>query len=234
MIPPTTSPTFEPTPDYYEESDDPDEETDDLDEETDDPDEESEETAEEPTDPEGPTGTAETAVPTASPKTSLTASPTISPTTNPTAELTAESTAKPSTAPTSSPTPAPSPRPSIAPSSSPSLPFIEREKNRLKSEEKEIERVAKNTTAEVMAGVIAVLSLIGMLFTAQQLLEKPDGLCASCCRCSLTFCTLCIKMCCLPCSLICGYKYNGYTGSDPSNKAVFLQAEEYTDDLELT
>ena len=73
-----------------------------------------------------------------------------------------------------------------------------------------------------------------MLFTAQQLLENPDGLCTSFCRLSLTVASLLMRLCCVPCSLICGYKYKGYTGTDQNNKAVFLQAEEYTNDLDDT
>lgn len=81
---------------------------------------------------------------------------------------------------------------------------------------------------------MAVLAIVGMLLTAQQILTNPDGLCASFCRLSLSCMSLFIGFCCLPCRMICGYKYKGYTGSDPNNKAVFLQAETYTNDLELT
>jgi len=40
---------------------------------------------------------------------------------------------------------------------------------------------------EVLAGVLAVLGIIGMLLTAWKLLENPNGLCASYCGLSVNF-----------------------------------------------
>ncbi len=163
-----------------------------------------------------------------SPSTSQSSSPSIS------------SSISPSTSPTQQPSLRPSltlsSPPSSTPSSAPSkhLSFMDKEKIKAEAGEEDFIEIVHDPVARSMAAIFAFLSIFGMLFTAQQLLERPDGLCANCCRLSLKLATIFMKLCCMPCSLICGYKPNGYTGTDQTNRAVFLQAEEYTDDLELT
>ena len=188
-----------------------------------------------------PTSSPQTSLPTASQEEQGTENPTQTPTVKVTNEQTEVSTSPPTSSPSSLPmteypTINASHQPSTKPSTAPSqyIPFIDREKAYIAGEEEEVSKVIHDPTADVMAGLLAFFGLVGMLVTAQQLFDHPDGLCASCCRLSLTFASLLIRMCCIPCSVLCGFKYKGYTGSDPSNKAIFLQAEEYTDDLELT
>jgi hypothetical protein len=183
----------------------------------------------------------------------MTSSPTFQPTPNPTSKTTESKNddnpeSNTSIAPTPSPTktksinqpPSPNPTYTITSTTSPStpptqyIPFFEREKNKAKEEEEQIIQLIHDPTADILATIFALSAIIGMLYTAQQIFEHPDGLCASCCRLSLTVTSLCIRLLCVPCTLICGYRYKGYTGSDPNNKAVFLQAEEYTNELELT
>jgi hypothetical protein len=111
--------------------------------------------------------------------------------------------------------------------------FMEKEKIIAEEEEQEIMNIIENTTAEVIAGIFAFLSIAFMLFTAAQLLENPNGLCASCCRLTLKTVRLFVKFfCCIPLSFLCGTKYDEYTPSDPLDKSTFLEAEEYTKDLE--
>ena len=139
----------------------------------------------------------------------------------------------PSKAPTKAPVHHwPTHPPTIAPTRTPTfMPTSEAWADKVKDEEERLKALAEDRTAEVIAGVIAVLGIIGMLLTAYQLFENPDGLCASCCRLSLKISSFFLKVICLPCRLCCG-RYSGYHTSDPENRAVFV--EEYTNDLELT
>lgn len=139
----------------------------------------------------------------------------------------------PSKAPTQAPVHHwPTHPPTIAPTRTPTfMPTSEAWADKVKDEEERLKALAEDRTAEVVAGVIAVLGIIGMLLTAYQLFENPDGLCASCCRLSLKISTFLLKVICLPCRLCCG-RYSGYHTSDPENRTVFV--EEYTNDLELT
>jgi len=180
-----------------------------------------------------------------SPNTS-TPSPSTSTTTAASASPSASASTSPSISPSSTFSTSPtfsSPQPSLSfsspPTTSPSSPpskhlsFVEREKIKAQEDEEDFVQIVQDPVARAMAVIFAFVSIIGMLVTAQQLLEKPDGICANFCRLSLKAATLCMKCCCIPCSLLCGYKPNGYTGTDQTNRAVFLQAEEYTDDLEM-
>ena len=133
--------------------------------------------------------------------------------------------------PTRAPT-APTPDPTMDPTRRPSPePTTEAWGDKVKDEEARIIQLANDNTAEALGGIIFVFGIIGMLFTATQLFEHPDGLCASCCRLSLRATSFIMKILCLPCRLCCG-RYNGYTSSDPRERTVFV--EQYTNDLELT
>lgn len=137
---------------------------------------------------------------------------------------------------TSSPTEDKSPMPSVPitpnPTKSPTMaPTTESWSEKVKDEQEKLKELANDRTAEVLAGILAFLGISGMLFTAYQFMEYPDGLCVSCCRLSLKVVTFLLKILCLPCR-ICFGRYTGYTGSDPRNRTVFV--EEYTNDLELT
>ena len=147
-----------------------------------------------------------------------------------------DSTSSETSGATSKSTPNPTPSPTTPePSSTPSqfIPFLEREKENLEKETEKVNELIHDPTADVLAALFFFLGIVGMLITAQQILEKPDGLCSSLCRLALTFASLIMRLLCVPCTLVCGYKYRGYQGGNPTNKAVFLQAEEYTNDLDL-
>lgn len=126
------------------------------------------------------------------------------------------------------PTPYPTKNPTLMPSP---MPTTEAWGDKVKDEEEKIKQLASDKTAEAVAGIIAFLGIIGMLTTAYNLFENPDGMCAMFCRLSLKFTSFIMKVVCLPCRLCCG-KYSGYTSSDPKNRTLFV--EEYTNDLELT
>ena len=98
--------------------------------------------------------------------------------------------------------------------------------------EHEIIDIVQNPTADGLGLFLVLIAVIGMILTAWQLLENPDGLCSSCCRYSVQISRCMLKVLCLPCSVFCG-KYTGYQGTDPANRAKFLTPEEYTHDLEL-
>ena len=138
---------------------------------------------------------------------------------------------KATSSPTSTPK-SPTARPTMRPTRRPSpMPTTEAWADKVKDEENRIKQLANDKTAEVAAGLFFFLGIIGMVFTAQQLIENPDGLCGSLCRLSIKFSAFMLKLVCLPCRLCCG-KYNGYSTSDPKNRTLFV--EEYTNDLELT
>ena len=149
--------------------------------------------------------------------------PTPSPTVSPTKE---QKTQSPTQAPlpTESPTRYPTRNPTTQPTT-------EAFADKVKDQEEKIKRLANDKTAEIMGALIAFFGVIGMIFTAWQLFENPDGLCASCCRLSIKGSSFLLKIICLPCKLCCG-RYAGYTSSDPKNRTLFV--EEYTNDLELT
>jgi hypothetical protein len=136
---------------------------------------------------------------------------------------------------TKQPTPAPK-LPTAYPTKNPTrmpspMPTTEAWGDKVKDETERIKVLASDRTAESFAVAITFLGIIGMLVTAHNLFENPDGLCANFCRLSLKIASLILKLVCFPCRLCCG-KYSGYSTSDPKNRTLFV--EEYTNDLELT
>jgi len=116
------------------------------------------------------------------------------------------------------------------------IPLSEKAKQMAKEEEEEINYIIHDPTAQVMAILLAFFGIFGMLFTAYSILERPDGLCANVCRLSLKGTEVFLKIICFP-FRVCGLKYRGYTGSkwnDAQDKAVFIQAEDYIHDLEMS
>ena len=104
--------------------------------------------------------------------------------------------------------------------------------NKLIDEEQEIIKIVENPITHGLALVMMVFAFFGMIVTAWQVMENPDGLCASCCRLSVRMSGCLLKALCLPCNVFCG-KYAGYQGTDPTNRAKFLTPEDYTNDLTL-
>jgi len=131
--------------------------------------------------------------------------------------------------------------PTTAPTNPPTTSLPTKAQNKLNDvkdfvnkEEVEVTRIVKDPTAEVMAGLLGAIAIFGMLCTAWQLLENPDGVCSSCCRLYVKFWKCLLKVICLPCRLCC-FARKGYSdANNPVNNAIFLESEEYTNDLELT
>lgn len=113
------------------------------------------------------------------------------------------------------------------PSKSPSAGF-------LNSEEEELKRLAKDKTADILAILIAVFGLLGMILTAWQILENPDGLCTSCCRLVVKASSFLLKVMFLPCKLCCNKSkgYNGTNAADP-NTSMFVGSEQFNT-MEMT
>lgn len=81
--------------------------------------------------------------------------------------------------------------------------------------------------------IIAVASAVFFgfvlaLFSAQQVIENPDGCCASLCRCSVKFFCFFFKLLCFPCRMCCGNK------DRRSHDLMVGSSDSYTHDLELT
>ena len=130
-----------------------------------------------------------------------------------------------STSPTSEPTRSPSVQPTSAPTGG-------RLVEKVFDKELEIIDIVQNPTADALGILIVAFGVIGMILTAWQILENPDGLCSSCCRLSVNISRCLLAVLCLPCNVFCG-KYAGYQGTDRSDRAKFLTPDEYTHDLTL-
>ena len=96
-------------------------------------------------------------------------------------------------------------------------------------------KIAKNTTADVIAGLLFVFGILGMLLTAWQLLDNPDGLCASFCRLMVKCVKFFLRIVCLPCTICCQGSQGRYANANnPADNAVFMETENYISDLEMT
>ena len=73
--------------------------------------------------------------------------------------------------------------------------LVEEVKEELKHEE---------TVAKTAGGFGFVLAVFGMIFTAHQMSENPDGFFASLCRLAITISGVVVKIICMPCRKVVG------------------------------
>ena len=97
----------------------------------------------------------------------------------------------------------------------------------------DMNRLAHDNTADIVALIFILFAIIGMLFTAWQVLENPNGCCASLCRSSLhlivCFCAIFFR----PCTLWCR-KRQGYNVASQSSIHRPMDNAEFEHSLELT
>ena len=70
--------------------------------------------------------------------------------------------------------------------------------------EEAIEYKAEEKAAKKVGGWAVVIAIFGMIFTAWQVSENPDGVIASVCRLSITIVGCVLKVLLLPCKFLCG------------------------------
>ena len=70
--------------------------------------------------------------------------------------------------------------------------------------EEAIEYKAEEKAAKKVGGWAVVIAIFGMIFTAWQVSENPDGIIASVCRLSITIVGCVLKVLLLPCKFLCG------------------------------
>ena len=70
--------------------------------------------------------------------------------------------------------------------------------------EEAIEYKAEEMAAKKVGGWAVVIAIFGMIFTAWQVSENPDGVIASVCRLSITIVGCVLKVLLLPCKFLCG------------------------------
>jgi hypothetical protein len=80
--------------------------------------------------------------------------------------------------------------------------FLEKEEQLIKEKEEIV--------AEEVGGISILLGIAFMIFTAYQMSENPDGVCASLCRLTFTVAGCIVKMILWPFKKICGHKFSGY------------------------
>ena len=83
--------------------------------------------------------------------------------------------------------------------------------------EEAIEVEAEEKAAKKVGGWAVVIAIFGMIFTAWQVSENPDGVFASVCRLSITICVFFLKVLLLPCKFLCGKGAGG--GHHPISSA---------------
>ena len=87
----------------------------------------------------------------------------------------------------------------------------------LEMAEEAIEVEAEEKAAKKVGGWAVVIAIFGMIFTAWQVSENPDGVFASVCRLSITICGCILKVLLLPCKFLCGKGAGG--GHHPISSA---------------
>ena len=87
----------------------------------------------------------------------------------------------------------------------------------LEMAEEAIEVQAEEKDAKKVGGWAVVIAILGMIFTAWQVSENPDGVFASVCRLSITICGCILKVLLLPCKFLCGKGAGG--GHHPISSA---------------
>ncbi len=87
----------------------------------------------------------------------------------------------------------------------------------LEMAEEAIEYKAEEKAAKKVGGWAVVIAIFGMIFTAWQVSENPDGVFASVCRLSITIVGCVLKVLLLPCKFLCGKAAGG--GHHPISSA---------------
>jgi hypothetical protein len=89
------------------------------------------------------------------------------------------------------------------------------------------EEMAHDPNVAILVGVLCGVALLLMIITAQQMLENPDGFCASLCR-LLVSCNCCIFRTICPCLACCCRK------SKRGHLPMMTDDNDFTHDLELS
>jgi len=147
-------------------------------------------------------------------------------------------------APTSNETPYFGPQPDAAPPTAyrpptlrPAVPYVSTDDDPLKEadangwvwNDSTIEEMEHDKTVIIALSVVFGLMFFFSIFAAYQLLENPDGLCASMCRITVA-CWCGIARCiCYPCRSICGC-----TGQSGGQHMIVPDDGHFTHDLELS
>jgi len=76
--------------------------------------------------------------------------------------------------------------------------------------EEEILKKKQEVVAEEVGGISLLIGITFMIFTAYQMSENPDGVCASLCRLTFTLAGCFIKIILWPFKKLCGHRFSGY------------------------
>lgn len=155
---------------------------------------------------------------------------------------------------TDAPTPLPQPRftpfPTYKPSLRPVSPYFSTDDDPLKGDndeafdnwgfnqdtldelEKDAEELAQDNRVIIALSTVFGIMFFFSVFVAYQMLENPNGICASLCRISVAFWCGITRCICYPCRAMCGC-----TGSSQSNRQDHMMLPNdghFTHDLELS
>jgi len=157
---------------------------------------------------------------------------------------------------TEAPTPLPQPRftpsPTVyaKPSLRPVSPYVSTDDDPLKNDsdeafsdwgfneetvneiEKDVEEMAHDTKVVIALSTVFGLMFFFAVFVAYQMLEKPNGICASLCRITVAFWCGLLRCVCWPCRKMCGCTDN----DKPNREDHMMLANDghFTHDLELS
>jgi hypothetical protein len=76
--------------------------------------------------------------------------------------------------------------------------------------EEEIIKKKEEIVAEEVGGISMIIGIAFMIFTAWQMSENPDGVCASLCRLTFTVAGCFVKILLWPFKKMCGHRFSGY------------------------
>lgn len=90
--------------------------------------------------------------------------------------------------------------------------------------------IIEDKNAVVVATVLSVTGFVFMVFIARQMIENPDGCCASICRCMIG----CLRLLCWPCRAVCGCGNRAKARRTHNLIVNDNNSYGYSHDLELT
>jgi len=103
----------------------------------------------------------------------------------------------------------------------------EKEDAEEKEEKTEEELKKEEKVARGLGGLGFFLAILGMVFTAHQVAENPDGIFASVCRLAVTISSMVLKVVFMPCRKFIGASNPHYTGHIPVSTVDYSYRENY-------
>jgi hypothetical protein len=97
-----------------------------------------------------------------------------------------------------------------------------------------IEDMEHDENVAIALGTVSGIGLLLLIITAHQMLNNPDGCCASICRILVACNCFVVRFLCFPCRLVCGCNKSDRYSNELREGGRYSQRHDFSADLELT